>query len=280
MPRALTAPGPLDTLEEAFDLLQRAPLSAWLRYLSGAAPLIVGLLFVWNQFSGESAASANPVLASLLLTALLVWFYRCRTLFAAHLRRVLSLTPNAAPLPEPAWSLACFEGTRLLIIPVSVLCLIPLAYATGFYRSLTIFSAQGLPARDAAAKAWKAATAWQRENWLTIGILHLLLIVILANVALTVILTPMLVKILTGYESVLIQRGPATLSIQFPVIAALTWLCYDPLLQAVYAVRVFKWEGLGTGEDLLVRLKTLAPLLLLLALSAAPFRLAADAPPP
>ena len=51
MARTLTAPGPLDTLEEAFDLLQRTPASVWLRYLAGSAPLIVGLLFVLNEFS-------------------------------------------------------------------------------------------------------------------------------------------------------------------------------------------------------------------------------------
>ena len=54
-------------------------------------------------------------------------------------------------------------------------------------------------------------------------------------------------------------------SVQFPIILALTWLCFDPLLQAVYTVRAFKWEGRRTGEDLLVRLKRLAPLLLLLS---------------
>ena len=78
----------------------------------------------------------------------------------------------------------------------------------------------------------------------------------------------MLVKIFTGYESVFAQRGALVLSIQFPIIVALTWLCFDPLLQAVYVVRAFKWEGLRTGEDLLVRLKRLAPILALLALSA------------
>src|SRR5580704_18733250 len=111
MARELTVPGPLDTLEEAFDLLQRAPAASWFRYLAGAAPLIVGLLFVWNEFSARGpseihdTAAQNPVIAAFFLVAVLVWFYRCRQVFSAHLRRILSLTQ--AKTPNPAWSLAC-----------------------------------------------------------------------------------------------------------------------------------------------------------------------------
>ena len=261
MARTLTTPGPLDTLEEAFDLLQRAPAPVWLRYLGGAAPLIVGLLFVLNEFSGANPAAspASPMPGSLVLVALLIWFYRCRQMFAGHLRRILSLTEGSVgPAVSPA--IACFEGTRLLAIPLAALSILPLAWAVAFYRSLTLFAAEGLSARDATAKAWRAGLAWQRENWLCLAILNLLGLAVLVDVALTVVIAPTLVKIFTGYESVITQRG-----IDFPLILALTWLCFDPLLQAVYTVRAFKWEGLRTGEDLLVRLKHLAPLLIILA---------------
>ena len=257
MARTLTAPGPLDTLEEAFDLLQRAPAPVWLRFLAGAAPLIVASLFVWNEFSSADAKNHNPVISSFLLVALLVWFYRCRQIFAGHLRRILSLSDKT---PRASWAMCCFEGSRLLTMPLAVIGILPLAYAVAFYRSLTIFAAEGLSPRDATANAWKAAIAWQRENWFTLAILNLFGLAVLADVALTVIIAPFLVKILTGYESVFTQRG-----VQFPIILALTWLCFDPLLQAVYTVRAFKWEGRRTGEDLLVRLKRLAPLLLLLS---------------
>ena len=279
MARTLTAPGPLDTLEEAFDLLQRAPAAVWLRYLAGAAPLVIGSLFAWNAFSA-AGQTANPAMAALFLVALLVWFYRCRQLFAGCLRRILSLTPDSEKSPRPAWSLACFEGTKLLAIPIALLALLPLASATAFYRSLTLFAAEGLPPREAVAKAWKTSLAWQRENWLALAILNLLGLVVLADVAITVVIAPMLVKIFTGYESIFTQRGAAGLSIQLPIILALAWLCLDPLLQAVYTVRAFRWEGLRTGEDLLVRLKRLAPILLLLAtfhLSAAEPTLSRDA---
>ena len=163
MARTLTPPGPLDTLEEAFDLLQRAPASVWLRYLAGAAPLIVSLLFVWNEFSSVSGTGDNPLIASLFLVAVLVWFYRCRQIFSGHLRRILGLAGPTATA-RPGWSLACFEGTKLLAMPVAALSIVPLAYATAFYRSLTLFAGEGLPPREAAAKAWKAAAVWQREK--------------------------------------------------------------------------------------------------------------------
>jgi hypothetical protein len=292
MARTLTTPDPLDTLEEAFDLLQRASAPVWLRYLAGSAPLLVGLLFVLEQLSGLDSASDNPMVAALLLVGLLVWFYRCRQIFAGRLRAILSLkgqrdqtkhedrrqktedSMKTPPLRRLAasthvvgytlqgWTLACFEGTKLLAVPLAAVSVLPLAYAITFYRSLTLFAGEGLSARDAAAKAWKSCLVWQRENWFTLAIFNLLGLAVLVNVALTVVIAPMLVKLFTGYESVFTQRGPASLGIQLPIIFALTWLCLDPLLQAVYTVRAFKWEGLRTGEDLLVRLKRLAPLLL------------------
>ncbi len=268
MARTLTAPSPIDTLEEAFDLLQRCSASGWLRYLAGAAPLIVGLLFVWNEFSSTTVSGDDPMIASLLLVALLVWFYRCRQIFAEHLRANLGVSPVRAK--RLSFSLACFEGTKLLAMPFAVISVFPLAWATTFYRSLTTFAGEGLSARDAAAKAWRASLGWQRENWLVLAILNLLGLVVFADVAVTVIVAPILVRIFTGYESAFTQRGTAALSIQLPIILALTWICFDPLLQAVYTVRAFQWESLRTGEDLLVRLKRL-PLIVLTLLSILAF---------
>jgi hypothetical protein len=280
MARSLTAPVPLDTLEEAFDLLQRATAAVWFRYLIGVAPLIFTLLFVWNDFSSAGGTRDNAVFAALLLVVVLIWFYRCRQIFSGRLRRIVgSANGVSGDIVRPGWSTACFEGVKVLVMPVAFVSLLPLSYATAFFRSLTLFAGEGLNARDAAAKASKTCTVWQRENWFTLAILTLLVLAVFINVALTVILAPLLVKIFTGYESVSTERGTAAFSIQFPIILALTWLCLDPLLQAVYVVRAFKWEGQSTGEDLLVRLQRLAPLLVFAA-CAAGFSLTAAPPPP
>jgi hypothetical protein len=266
--RTLTTPGPLDTLEDAFDLLQQAPASVWLRYLAGAAPLIVGLLFVWNQLSSAAGPSRNPVLVALFLVAVLVWFYRCRQIFSGRLRRILSLTDGAARTSGRAslrgWAAACFEGTKLVVMPIAAISLITAAFATAFYRNLSLYAGEGQSAGEAVAKAWKAARVWQRENWFGLAITLLLCLAVFVDVAVAVIAVPILVKMFTGYESIFTQRGTATLDIEFPIIVALTWISMDPLLEAVYIVRVFRWEGLRSGEDLLVRLKRLAPIIALL----------------
>src|ERR1051326_849837 len=250
MARKLTAPGPLDTLEQAFDLLQRAPASVWLRYLAGAAPLIVGLMFVWNKFSSPQGTNRNPVIASLLLVMLLVWFYRCRQSFASQLRWLLGLAIAKEKAARPHWSLACFEGMKLVAVSLAILSIVPAAFVTGFFRSLTVYAGEGWPPREAIVKAWKTAGAWQRENWFMLAILSLFGLAVFVNVALTVLIAPMLVKMFTGYESVFTQRGPATLMIELPMIIGLAWICFDPLLQAAYVVRAFKFDGLRTGEDL------------------------------
>jgi hypothetical protein len=266
MARTLNVPGPLDTLEEAFDLLQRAPAVVWLRYLCGAAPLIVGLLFVWNQFSMAESATLDPLLASLFLLVLVVWFYHSRQIFAAQLRGILTLKTAGAP-PRTWWA-ACFEGSKLLVVPLTVLSVLPLAYITGFYRSLTLFATEGLPPRETLAKAWKAGAAWQRENWLILAILNLLGLIVLVNITLTVMVAPILVKMFTGYENISTEHSSA--GAMMPIILVLTWLSFDPLLQAVYTVRAFHWEGLRTGEDLFVRMKRLAPAILLLVCFSGP----------
>jgi hypothetical protein len=260
MARTLTAPGPLDILEEAFDLLQQAPAAVWVRYLLGAAPLLLGLLAAWNRFSTSEAARTDPLVASVALAGLLTWFYYSRQNFARALRDILGGRDPAAP--SRAWWAACFEGTRLVAIPLTILSILPLAYVTAFYRGLTLFAAEGLTPAEAFAKSRRFAATWQRENWLGLGILALMGAVVLVDVAVAVIIAPMLAKMFTGYENIGMERPTASAVI--PVILLLSWLCFDPLLQAVYTVRAFYWDGLRTGEDLLARLKRLAPLLVVL----------------
>src|ERR1041384_4409619 len=91
MARKLPAPGPLDTLEQAFDLMQRAPASVWLRYLAGAAPLLVGLMFVWNKFSSPHGTNSNPAHASLLLLVLCASRESCRAKKKHHTPSLLFL---------------------------------------------------------------------------------------------------------------------------------------------------------------------------------------------
>lgn len=264
MARYPTAPGPLDTIEEAFDLLQKASASSWLRFGAGAAPLLIALLWVWNELTSANARNDNPVLAATFLVVVTVWFYHCRQIFAGRLRGILSLDAN--PAAHARWSVACFEGTKLLVMPIAILSVLPIAVASALYRSLALFAGQGLPPGDALKKALRTAGTWQRENFFALAILLLLGVAVFIDIAVTVILAPMLLRMFTGYESIFTQRGTAMLVIQFPIIFALTWLCFDPLLQAVYTVRAFHLDGLRTGEDLLVRLRRLAPLVLVLLL--------------
>jgi hypothetical protein len=262
MARTLKAPGPLDSVEEAFDLLQRAPASVWLEYLAGAVPLLIASLYAWNAFAG-GAATLDPAMIATFLVVLLVWFYRCRQRFAVHLLRSMGVEDTKRPIPT--FAVSCFEGVKLLAMPLAVMSLLPAGFATAFFRSLALYAGQGLPARQALSKAWNAAKAWQRENWMALAILSIFGLVVFLNVALTVIVAPSLVRMFTGYESAITSRGFATISIQLPVILLLTWLCFDPLLQALYVVRCFAWESTGTGEDLIIRLRRLAPLLVVFA---------------
>jgi hypothetical protein len=79
-------------------------------------------------------------------------------------------------------------------------------------------------------------------------------------VALTLLLLPQLVRVLTGYESEFSRSGILLAAnwTFFAVSAGITWLCVDPFVQALYVLRCFLGQAVGTGADLRAELRRVA----------------------
>src|SRR6185295_3174185 len=79
-----------------------------------------------------------------------------------------------------------------------------------------------------------------------------------------------LVKMLLGVESDFTKSPWALLnSTFFMAMLALTWLCVDPIVKVLYALRCFYGEALQSGEDLKADLKQFAAVQPAAALMAA-----------
>jgi hypothetical protein len=164
---------------------------------------------------------------------------------------------------------------KLLVLPFAVLILFPWAGVVAFYRNLAVLAGRDqAPPREVARRAQRLAGFQSGQNWMLLGVLFLLELIVAINLGILLGLLPQVVRILTGYESAYSRSG--FLFVMNPVfgltVFAVSWILFDPFAQAAYCVRVFQAESSETGEDLrcgLRRIRTVASITAAVALFAA-----------
>src|SRR4029077_13777066 len=103
------------------------------------------------------------------------------------------------------------------------------------------------------------AKLWHLQNWVVLGFVGMLAVVVFINIGVLLLLTPQLLKTLLGLETALARSEVLLYNSTFLAISAtLTYAIVDPLIKAVYVLRCFYGESLGTGEDLKAKLKAVA----------------------
>ncbi len=257
--------GAIDALEDAFHLLRHVPTSAFAVYLAGCVPFLIAFLFFWAEMSSSRSAEMSCLPEALLLAVLFVWMNCAKAVFAGRLRRQLE------GVSEPAWSVgralrlfriqASVQPWKLVVLPAAFLAVVPGAYASAFFRNVTAFGDGPRELQDSAIKQAKhAAKSSPVESWVAAGILQLLWLVVLANIAMTLAVLPTLVKIFTGYENQFTRSGwHFVLNSTFLAAAVgLTWLAMDPIIQAYYTLRCFSVRSRETGQDLRATLRRIA----------------------
>ena len=123
------------------------------------------------------------------------------------------------------------------------------------------------------AKARQLAAVQPAQSWALLAPLGFLQLLVGVNLGITLGVLPQLVRMLTGYESSFSRSGTffASNPLFFLLVIAVSWIAFDPFVQAVYCVRCFRAESLETGEDLRSGLRRIAagvPALALLLLFA------------
>jgi hypothetical protein len=242
---------PVILLEHAVHLLRRAPAAAWIWHFAGSAPFGLAVLFFWNAVTNPRTSGATAAAASLGMALLLVWMNCCRAQFAIRLRALASGgsldVRQAARLGMVIPNQSFLAATKLIVLPLSILVLFPLAGVVAYYRY-----AAALNTTDGSARARKLARLDQAQSWILLLLLQFLGLVVAVNVTLALALLPYGVRMLTGYESSFTRSGIFYFlnPLFVMVVAVVTWMVFDPLVQAVYTLRCFHLESLETGADL------------------------------
>jgi hypothetical protein len=251
----------LSALEDAVHLLRRTPLSTLLCHSIGSAPFTLGVLLFWNDITQYRPSNAACVADSLALAALLAWMNCWRAAFAGRLRAQLSGGP---PASIGVWRMAGCQSllgaSKPIVLSLSLLLVFPLAQTVAFYRYASVLACRAdLSFKQVIARASKLAGIGKAESWVVLAAIAFLQLMVTLNVATVIAILPILVRMLTGYESIFSRAGLSYVENPLFAMAAVAvgWMAVDPYIQAVYCVMYFRCESLRSGEDLRAALRGL-----------------------
>ena len=253
--------GGIDLVEEATHRLRTAPAATLAAYYSGTIPFVLGLLYFWADMSRSPFAPQHLAGASLGLTGLFLWMKFWQTIFARRIRaQVAGVELPPLDFRRGARILlvqTILQPTGLFVLPLSLVPLLPFAWVYAFYQNVTVL-AEGDEKNTSSLlkKSWAQACLWPRQNHIALGILAIFGGCVFLNWMVAGLMVPQLIKMLFGVESVFTQSPLAMLNTTFFAgMCGLTYLCMDPILKTLYALRCFYGESLESGEDLKSELK-------------------------
>jgi hypothetical protein len=259
------AKGAIEIIEEAIHLLRLSPGSLLASYYTGSLPFTLGLLYFWADMSRNAYAVEYCAPVSLGLAMLFLWMKCWQAVFASRVKAQLSLV---APVP---WSFgrifrlaatqAIIQSSALFLLPIALVMTIPFAWLYAFYQSVSAEDHAGVQGVKLRCKsAWQQAKLWPAQNHILLSILFVFGLFLLLNLGLAVFMVPHLVKTLLGFESIFTLSGSSALNTTFLAATfAMAYLCMDPLVKTIYALRCFYGSSLRSGDDLKTELSRFLP---------------------
>jgi hypothetical protein len=256
--------GPVELVEEAFQLLRLAPGPVLAGYYLGTLPFVLGFLFFWSDMARSAFAHERLMMGVFGLSALFVWMKMWHGVFAQQL--LARLCGEVPPRLTVAWLFriaihqTVVQPFGLFILPASLALMIPLGWTYAFFTNVTVFSGGSVNnLRGLLSKSWQQALLWPMQSHYVIFHFTLFGFFVFLNVMSAVIGVPFLLKTLFGIETVFSQSPWAALNTtMLAAVSAITFLCLDPVLKAAYVLRCFHGESLRTGQDLKAELKSFA----------------------
>ncbi len=252
-------------LEEAVHLLRKAPLLLLSGYYIGTLPFILGLFYFWADMSRSADAKSYHAVASLGIALLYIWMKCWHVVFAARVKMSIS------GQPVPRWSLhrmltlvttqTLIHATAFFILPLAALVAIPFGWCYAFYQNITAEAITELDdLKTLCQKAWFQAKLWPRQNHMLLAIIFIFGVVVFLNLAGAIYILPHLLKKYIGVESMFTLSGSHVINTTFWMVTiGISYLCMNPLVKTVYALRCFYGAALKSGDDLKTELKGLMP---------------------
>ncbi|HWY30947.1 MAG TPA: DUF4129 domain-containing protein [Candidatus Acidoferrum sp.] len=253
--------GSLHLMEEATHVLRTAPAGTLAIYYLGGIPFVLGLLFFWADMSRSPFARQHLAAASFGMAGLFFWMKFCQAIFARRIRNQVAGENG----PAPDWrrgvrifvTQAILQPTSLFVLPLALLPCLPFPYAYAFYQNATALDdGAGTGTAALVKRSGQLAKLWPGQNFVVLAISLAFAFVIFLNWTTACLVLPQLGKMLFGIESNFTQSPLAMLNTTFfAAMFGLTYLCADPLLKTIYALRCFYGESLQSGADLKAELK-------------------------
>ncbi|UCF91358.1 MAG: DUF4129 domain-containing protein [Desulfobacterales bacterium] len=281
----------IQILEEAVHLLRLAPSRLLPSYYVGSLPFTLGLLYFWGDMSRRADANDYCAVAAGGLALLFVWMKCWQTVFAhqiqAHLQGRRQRRWSLRRIASLAAVQTMVQSTGFFVLPAAALLIVPWGWCYAFYQNATVQTEEEGPTlKRTCRNAWDLAKLWPRQNHILLGVLSLFGGAIFLNLAIAIFVLPHLLKSFLGIDSVFTLSGLHTVNTTFWMATlAISYLCLDPCVKTVYALRCFYGMALKSGVDLKTELNRIIPrasvvLAAVVVLSAGAFPAAAAPRPP
>ena len=250
-------------LEEAVHVLRKAPLFLLSAYAIGTLPFVLALFYFWADMSRSADAQRYHAVASLGLALLYIWMKCWHVVFAARVKMKIS------GAPAPRWSYqrvlsltatqALIHATAFFVLPLAAAAALPFGWCYAFYQNVTVEAANAVcDPKMLFKKAWSQARLWPRQNHILLSIFFVFGIVVFLNVASAIYILPHLIKKYLGFESLFTLSGSHVINTTFWVVTiGISYLCINPLVKTVYALRCFYGAAINSGDDIKLELKGL-----------------------
>jgi hypothetical protein len=275
--------GAIEIIEQAIHLLRLSPFSLLFSYYIGSLPFVLGLLYFWADMSRNAFAREYCAVASLGLAMLFVWMKCWHGIFARN------IIAHMAGEPKSRWSLGrigrltatqtMIQASGLFVLPLALVMAIPFAWSYALYQNVSANGdGDGHGIKTVFKRSWHQAKLWPGQNHILLLIFSIFGVFVFLNLALSIFLVPLMLKKFLGIESVFSISGWSMLNTTFLTATfGMAYLCMDPLVKTVYALRCFYGASLKTGRDLKTELKaftlhkTMFAAVIILTLCAATF---------
>jgi hypothetical protein len=284
--------GAIDLLEEAAHLLRGAPAGLYGLYALGTLPCVLAFLFFWADMSRGAYAREHAEIAAAGMALLFLWMKCWQAVFADGLLSRLSGRAQVRWTFSRAGLLAltqtALQPSALFAVPLAVVVMLPFPWVFSFYQNLTAQGGQSRGLGDSCRAAARQSATRPGQCALLLALLAVFTFFVWLNVVVTMACLPYLLKTFLGVENAFTQASWRSVANTTYLACSfgLTYVCVDPLIKAVFALRCFYGQSIQTGDDLkseLARLRAAASpslaavALLVLLLVASP--LPAQSPP-
>lgn len=248
--------GAFDLIEEAVHLLRTSPLRLLAPYYIGSLPFVLGLLFFWADMSHSAFAAGYCGIASLVMALLFIWMKTWQAIFMRGVKNDLF------GITDYAWSglrvmklilvQTFIQPSGLILLPVATVLILPFAWFYAFYQNVSMEGdGQSLETHKTIRESWALAKLWSGQNLFILFILALFGFFVFINLGMAMIILPGLLKTFLGVESMFTISGIHILNTTFLMTAlGATYLCLDPLVKTIYALRCFYGKSIANGDDL------------------------------